>query len=379
MMNQFNGDLLQRLSELQWDDLNQSDYYEQELLPDIFSGSSMFKLLKRSDTLAEKRESPLFHGSTKSLRDLSMAVMGLRYRFGLNIGDQIQGAIFGLVAGFLPTNNVVQQNLKTNPSLYDINQFILECGGLDNQMRSLNIPICPKGCTSFVGKNKSAHLCPHCHTPKLFSCLASCYGSEGNKLCSHSLSGPVKRSLYYNPISDRLAYLLSSDLRNFFKYPSLRPPSPEHLLTDVYDGNTWKWFEANKLPNSIFIGLQLSWDGAELFNSISRSMWPVMWSILNLPPDLRDKPFLGLHMVSLDTGSAASLEVLVDELEALWTVGITIRDQLYVVGVCHIICDGKGREKIKKVQGASSTMGCHLCHFPGNSFAGRVVYRNWQR
>jgi hypothetical protein len=344
-----------------------------------FSGCTSYRATLRTPRYQTIVHQPLYRGCQKTLKDLSLCILSLRHRFGSHIGDQIQGSIFGLVATFLPRDNLLRHVLPLNPSAYSLNETVLE-GGLSQQtLRSYMVPICQRGCTAFCGPAENLLQCASCKTPKFKECLATCYSEEREKLCDHKV-GKFKRQLYYNSISHRISVLLNSDLRNFFSYPTLRPTSEEGMLHDVYDGLTWKWFEENKPRGSLFIGIQVSWDGAQMHDRRNtKSMWPLMWSILNFPPELRDKPFLGLHLASLDTGSEASLEVLVNELLILWNTGITINGQHYVVGLCHIICDGRGREKIKKVQGSGSLIGCHICDFPGRSFASRIVYPNWQR
>ena len=80
---------------------------------------------------------------------------------------------------------------------------------------------------------------------------------------------------------------------------------------------------------------------------------------------MRDKPFLGMHLAAIDTCSQASLQVLVEELQILWHEGFEVDGEHYVVALIEIVCDGRGREKIKKVQGGGSHKGCMHCNFPG--------------
>ena len=200
-------------------------------------------------------------------------------------------------------------------------------------------------------------------------------------MCDHASAGAPKRILFYNSVADRLITLLNSDVGNFFSYLKLRPKVLDPFTyNDIFDGSVWKWFDKNKPVGSTLIGIQMCWDGAQVFDPTSKSMWPILWSIINFPPELRDKPFLGLHMASLDTCSIAAIQVFVDELQQLWDIGFNVNGRHYVVALIEIICDGRGREKIKKVQGGGSSIaGCHICDFKGYSFAKRIVFRRWQR
>ena len=69
---------------------------------------------------------------------------------------------------------------------------------------------------------------------------------------------------------------------------------------DVFDGETYKWFQNQMRANEKFIGIQFCWDGADTTNThMNKSMWPLCVSILNFPKDLRDKVGIGMHVVSL--------------------------------------------------------------------------------
>jgi hypothetical protein len=40
--------------------------------------------------------------------------------------------------------------------------------------------------------------------------------------------------------------------------------------------------------------VQVCWDGADMFNYSGSSMWPLCYSIMSLPPSLRDKSHIGM-------------------------------------------------------------------------------------
>ena len=70
-------------------------------------------------------------------------------------------------------------------------------------------------------------------------------------------------------------------------------------------------------PEGVPIYLQIYWDGASMFNFIKGpSMWPLCYSIMNLPPSLRSKMHIGLHVASFCDGAHASQDVMADELLA---------------------------------------------------------------
>lgn len=109
-----------------------------------------------------------------------------------------------------------------------------------------------------------------------------------------------------------------------------------------------------------------------------KSMWPIFYCIMNLPPSLRHVVHLGMHMAGFDLGAYCSLDIFADELLQLWNTGFVVDGQRYKVFLIEILTDSRGREKLMKVQGANSLVGCSKCHFPGRTFGRTPVYDTWR-
>lgn len=110
-----------------------------------------------------------------------------------------------------------------------------------------------------------------------------------------------------------------------------------------------------------------------------KSMWPILYCIMNLPPSLRHVVHVGMHMAGFDLGAYCSLDIFADELLQLWNVGFVVDGQRYKVFLIEILTDSRGREKLMKVQGAGSLAGCSKCDFEGIRFANTCVYNGWRR
>ena len=151
-------------------------------------------------------------------------------------------------------------------------------------------------------------------------------------------------------MEDRLRRLLSSDIKNLFDYALYRKTSPEGVISDIFDTSLYKKF-VNKCPaDGKLIYLQVCWDGADMFNFSGKSMWPLCYCIMNLPPSFRDKMHIGMHVASFDNGSDAGLEVFSNELLKLWEKGFIVNECKYYVCCPQIIMDGREREKFCNVQ-----------------------------
>jgi hypothetical protein len=151
--------------------------------------------------------------------------------------------------------------------------------------------------------------------------------------------------------------------------------------TDVYFGEDYATVQALAGDGIKVIYIQMCWDGADMHNKMSpdKSMWPIFYCIMNLPPSLRHVVHVGMHMAGFDLGAYCSLDIFADELLELWTTGFVVDGQRYKVFLIEILTDSRGREKLMKVQGAGSGQGCSKCDFPGRTFANRQIYDGWRR
>ena len=95
-------------------------------------------------------------------------------------------------------------------------------------------------------------------------------------------------------------------------------------------------------------------------------MWPIIYSIVNFPPSMRNKLHLGLHVASFDVGTRVSLDMLAKELKSLHENPIEFKGFKYFVFVSQILMDGPGRNSFCKLLGpAALNGGCNHCDFKG--------------
>ena len=235
------------------------------------------------------------------------------------------------------------------PSTYKLLQCLYNMADMQNTLRTFKFDTCVDGCTPFFKDTVLVHQCISCNKPRWKSCKNTCVDGEGDKICRHPAT-PV-RSVYYMPVEDRLRKLLRSDIRNLFKYPVYRHKSSgDGLVQDFFDSTTYLDFNAIAPDDGEMIYLQVCWDGADMFNHAGKSMWPLCYSILNLPPSLRDKVHVGMHVASFDDGSDAATELFAHELLHLWETGFIVDGRKYYACCPQVVMDGRGREKFCKVQ-----------------------------
>ena len=157
----------------------------------------------------------------------------------------------------------------------------------------------------------------------------------------------------------------------------------EGYTEDVYDSPVYtrlKDWLREKDPDGVPIFLQICWDGATMFNFVKGpSMWPLCYSIMNLPPSLRNKVNVGLHVASFCDGAEASQIVLADELMQLIVRPIEVDGIKYYVMVAQALFDGPGRTKYMKLLSTNSLEGCPLCDVDARTWGNRRVYDSWRR
>jgi hypothetical protein len=155
----------------------------------------------------------------------------------------------------------------------------------------------------------------------------------------------------------------------------------EIFPTDVFFGTDYDKVITAAGEGVKVLFLQMCWDGADMHNKqkADKSMWPIFYCIMNLPPSMRHIVHVGMHMAGFDLGAYCSLDIFADELLELWNIGFVVEGQRYKVFLIEILTDSRGREKLMKVQGAGSHEGCSKCDFTGTSFGRTVVYEGWRR
>jgi hypothetical protein len=116
-----------------------------------------------------------------------------------------------------------------------------------------------------------------------------------------------------------------------------------------------------------------------MFNFIKGpSMYPLCYSIMNLPPSMRNKVNIGLHVASFCDGCEASQFVLGEDLYDLWASPIVIEGRSYYVVVAQALMDGPGRTSYMKLRATTSLDGCPLCDVDARSWGTRQVYDSFR-
>lgn len=168
--------------------------------------------------------------------------------------------------------------------------------------------------------------------------------------------------------------------------------TPNHKIAqrDVGEGKYFHYGIENNLlkmethlRNKIFkssdeIVIDIGIDGGSPFpNSSSLSLWPIMGAIVNMP---HISPFLigcyagpgDIHAKDADV----FLMDFCDELEKLFSEGVSMKCGLKTLVVRLFTMDAPARAKICNGMGHNSHDGCPMCAWSKTVFAGKVVFPN---
>jgi hypothetical protein len=100
---------------------------------------------------------------------------------------------------------------------------------------------------------------------------------------------------------------------------------------------------------------------------------------MNLPPSMRSKIHIGMHVASFCDGGMASQRVLADELLDLWHNPICVDNVNYYVVVSQTLFDGPGRSSYMQLRATTSFDGCGLCDVDSRPFGKRRAYDSFRR
>lgn len=251
------------------------------------------------------------------------------------------------------------------------------CDGMSAQ----EIHICVKGCVAYLGDFAHVMACPNCNEKRFTPCqVATCPSEER---CTHRNRRTPRRRFFYLPLIPRLIRLVRSGRARDLLRDCTKPSDPE-WLADICDGSVVA-DAAREIDDHLkdmvmstegagqgygFM-LSVSFDGTQVHRHRVKDYWPLIVTVLNLPPKHRIRLGEGTFIVSLMSGGSGTAaeeaifsQLFVEELKVL-NQGIFVQrsDTLepLVARVVHHAYDTKALQKVLGVHGPGSRAGCPLC------------------
>jgi hypothetical protein len=172
-------------------------------------------------------------------------------------------------------------------------------------------------------------------------------------------------------------------------------PHEHAAVTDITES---KGFQQNIVDSGFFSDvrnavLSLCVDGVNPWEQSQYSMWPIIITVLNLPPDLRGRPEAML-LLGIIPGPGAPkslnpyLELLVDELIFEGTDGVmtfdAYREEYFELHarLLPFVADYPGSGKTLCMKGSGAICGCMKCHVRGtpcSEESSKKVYDGFRR
>lgn len=252
---------------------------------------------------------------------------------------------------------------------------------------SLRFDICKEGCCVFEGTYKDDVRCFNCQTLRFHPCTQYlCKDNFNERDCRHSLTSRKAISfIQYKPIIPLFIQLIrTKGFIDALYY--INKDTQAELLTDVNDGcvmkvhmhemdlNVRRYANNNKDKQftNVPILLSLFYDGVQVFSTVTSNFWPMVISILNLPPTFRSTVGAGMFMIALFTAIKNTrpedfliTDCLATEIKKLYNgIFIEIDSKSYFIQarlVMHVL-DSPGAAEHLKVHAHRAAGSCALCN-----------------
>ena len=269
---------------------------------------------KRFYDILDAAKHPIYNGCKEGLSQFSLASRLMSLKTDYNLPQNCMDSISQMMQDYLPEGN------NSMNSYYDIKK-LMRLLGLPYQ----KIDVCRDNCMIFWKDDAKEEVCKFCRKDRFRPIQ-----KPGQKKVAY-------QQMFYLPIADRLQRLFHSgktakDMRWHAEHTSNAGE-----MCHPSDGEAWKHF--NKVfptfagePRNVYLGLCT--DGFSPFGMSGHnySLWPVIMTPYNLPPEMCMKQEL-MFLTILVPGPnhpKRSLDIflqpLIEELKDLWINGIQTYD-----------------------------------------------------
>lgn len=287
-----------------------------------------------------------------------------------NLSDKTSLALFDFIKRVLPSSNNYPSKIDNTIIAVqtDDKEISADCDSV------FEMENCDCGQTIYIAENINL---TNCHF-----CKANRYGTSGDDRYPISLMNyrsiiiTIFQLLQTKEFYDAVQNVVFSDFRENYQVDVMDGPVAKQHMEEMNE----KWKQNSPTAKPLNLLLCLQYDGAQLFNSSVTNFWPMLITILNLPPPLRKEIGVGTFLISLFTAYSKSVsekflfnKQLIPELQKLYEGFVLyVNGEKYCIQARLILhCyDSRALESVLKVHGAGSEMGCSLCRLiPGYDYS----------
>lgn len=180
----------------------------------------------------------------------------------------------------------------------------------------------------------------------------------------------------YIPIEQQLRLSIEKNFDSIiqFKYSK----RDENFVSDVRDGSIHKNIDL-KFPDSFNLSLMVNTDGAQVFDSTKKSLWPLQIIQNFLHPKIRyltsNILLVGLIFVKGKPDPAHFFFPLIQELSRMHKQGFRIESMsneiVFRPFITHCVCDLPAKAKCQCILQYNGEFACGYCLHPGVSIEGK--------
>ncbi|EKM84453.1 transposase 21 superfamily [Agaricus bisporus var. burnettii JB137-S8] len=231
--------------------------------------------------------------------------------------------------------------------------------------------MCLNSCIGFTGPYSSLDACPKCASPRFYQDT-----QRPQKQFMTIPIGPIIQALYSSPTVSQEMHYLEKRLAENLAYAT-NNGGKIRVYDDTACGSNLLMAHASGKFHREDVALQISLDGAKLFEHKDSDCWMWVWIIHNLSPDIRYKKSFVIpggfvpgpnHPKDIDSFLYPSLY----HLSALQREGLQVWDASQnwflnsILFLAFATADGPGSATMSGLVGHSGREGCRLkCSIPG--------------
>lgn len=267
-----------------------------------------------------------------------------------------------------------------------------------SQLLSIIAAILPNGhiFISSLRKVKKYFSCVKYSSVKYYYCsFCEYFNSESGEKCincEHDIG--IMDYFITLPMEEQLKSILSTGLEEIQTYRTNREKKNVENIEDVLDGKIYKErFEGlfyrgaseEEKRNEIHLSLQKNTDGVQLFRSSNFSVWPIYFTINEVPPRLRFtrlfRIFTALWFGKAKPSMAIYMHWVSNQLQSLHQTGVNIvykgKDLVAKAILLSGIYDAPARCSVQNFIQFNGNFGCGTCFEKGESarnFKGNSVH-----
>lgn len=191
--------------------------------------------------------------------------------------------------------------------------------------------------------------------------------------CRKTLNKNNSNYFIFIPFKQQLQSMINEHLENILSVN--QKCSNSNVMMDIQSGNIYKNI-ATKFSNSIILSLVLNTDGANVFKSSTKSLWPIQLYQNYLPASMRyiaeNIMVVGLYFGSMKPNVAKFFEPFAKECRSIVeNKGINVRNKNqqfnFIPFVTHCCCDLPAKALVQEMIQFNGFNACGFCYHPGTS------------